>query len=83
VGIWNYELLPGSQEPMPKFYVDMHGEIDLENARGIAKFMHHIGLTTTAERFIETVQHYLYEPQLTHTMSFLFSMLIHFQTASV
>lgn len=48
---------------MPKFYVDMHGENDLENARGISKFMHHIGLTTTAERFIKTIQDYLYDLQ--------------------
>ncbi|RAH51233.1 putative DMATS type aromatic prenyltransferase [Aspergillus brunneoviolaceus CBS 621.78] len=58
VGIWNYELLPNSDEPMPKFYVDMNGENDLQNAQGIAKFMQHIGLTATGEEFIKTIQEY-------------------------
>lgn len=61
MGIWNYELLPNSDEPMPKFYVDMNGENDLQNAQGIAKFMQHIGLTATGEGFIKTIQEYLYE----------------------
>nr|L0E301.1 RecName: Full=Prenyltransferase phqJ; AltName: Full=Paraherquamide biosynthesis cluster protein J [Penicillium fellutanum]AGA37277.1 prenyltransferase [Penicillium fellutanum] len=60
VGIWNYELLPGSEEPMPKFYVDMNGENDFQNALGITKFLHHIGLTTTAEGLISKIQEYLY-----------------------
>ncbi|KAJ5681314.1 DMATS type aromatic prenyltransferase [Penicillium maclennaniae] len=58
VGIWNYELLPGSGEPMPKFYVDMHGENDCQNALGISRFLHHIGLTTKAEGFIREIREY-------------------------
>ncbi len=60
MGIWNYEILPESAEPLPKFYFDMHGENDLQNALGIVKFFNHLGWQAKAASFLENIQKYLY-----------------------
>jgi hypothetical protein len=59
VGIWNYELLPGSTEPLPKFYFDLNGENDLQNALGIVKFFDHLGWTAKAASLLDNIRKFL------------------------
>jgi hypothetical protein len=59
VGIWNYELVPGSLEPVPKFYIDVHGESDLLNATGIVKFFRVLGWNESADGYLDLVRSYL------------------------
>ncbi|KAF3403541.1 Brevianamide F reverse prenyltransferase [Penicillium rolfsii] len=60
VGIWNYELTPGSLVPMPKWYFILHGQNDMENAQAVASFYQCLGWIELAESFIPTFQSYLY-----------------------
>ncbi|KAH8688639.1 aromatic prenyltransferase [Talaromyces proteolyticus] len=42
--VWNYEMRPGSPEPLSKVYFPIHGGSDLTIVRGLATFFEEIGL---------------------------------------
>ncbi|KAJ5158304.1 Aromatic prenyltransferase DMATS type [Penicillium coprophilum] len=59
VGIWSYELAPGSTDfPNPKYYFIMHGMNDMENAQAIVKFYDSIGWHDLAASYIDSVKGY-------------------------
>ncbi|KAJ5950550.1 Aromatic prenyltransferase DMATS type [Penicillium vulpinum] len=59
VGIWSYELAPGSTDfPNPKYYFIMHGMNDMENAQAISKFYDSIGWHDLAANFVDSVKGY-------------------------
>ncbi|KAJ5715315.1 Aromatic prenyltransferase DMATS type [Penicillium malachiteum] len=59
VGIWNYELAPGSTDfPNPKYYFIMHGMSDMENAQAIVKLYEYLGWNEKAATFIDSVKGY-------------------------
>ena len=60
MGIWNYELMPGTANPEPKFYIDLNGEPDHQKLAGITSFFEHLGWTETAKYYPSTLQSYLY-----------------------
>ena len=54
--IWNYEVHPYSTYPVPKFYIPVHGENDLHNARSLAQFWNTLDCPEYAGRYEEILQ---------------------------
>ncbi|CEL10885.1 hypothetical protein ASPCAL13992 [Aspergillus calidoustus] len=56
--LWNYEIRPGSPEPLTKVYLPIHGENDLMVVRGVGQFLEEIGLVKTGRSYVQTVRDY-------------------------
>ncbi|KAH8692969.1 DMATS type aromatic prenyltransferase [Talaromyces proteolyticus] len=56
--IWNYEIRPGSPEPLTKVYFPIHGENDLTIVRGVGQFLQEIGLVKQGRSYERTVREY-------------------------
>lgn len=62
MGIYNYELSPGSPVPMPKWYFILHGKNDMANAQAVVDLYRYLGWHELADLFIPTFRLYLYVP---------------------
>ncbi|EPS25871.1 hypothetical protein PDE_00807 [Penicillium oxalicum 114-2] len=71
VGIWNYELAPGSAVPMSKWYFILHGQSDYENAQAVVSFYQSLGWIDLAKRFLPSFQSYFPTQDLKETTHLL------------
>ncbi|RLL97458.1 hypothetical protein CFD26_102971 [Aspergillus turcosus] len=58
VGIWSYELSPGSAAITPKWYLILQGLNDMEIARGLVEYFKFIGKDGVASSYIQTLASY-------------------------
>ncbi|KAE8353359.1 putative tryptophan dimethylallyltransferase [Aspergillus coremiiformis] len=56
--MWNYEMRSSDPLPLPKIYLPVHGENDLQIATGVAQFMEDIGMIDMGKSYLDIVQSY-------------------------
>lgn len=62
VGIWSYELSPGSRVINPKWYLILQGLNDMDIAYALVEYFKSIGREEEASSYLGTLASYLYAP---------------------
>lgn len=57
--MWNYEIRPGRDEPIPKLYLPLLGRNDMFVAKTLARFFDSLGWADEARSYVANVQYLL------------------------